>query len=279
MKTDLHIHTVQSDGGCTPEQIFSFARSAEISCVAITDHDRIPPFEQYRTLSRQYGVHVLPGTEVSAYDYRRGRRVHILAYGKPEGTPALAEICRCVSKRRQAAAEEMVRLVMQRYPITMEDVRYAARESNSIFKQHIMQTLMQAGYATELYGPLWQELFHHTHGSCLRNFVQLDVWEVLETLHGAGYLCVMAHPFTYNGIEILQELTAAGQLDGIEVWQSKTTAEQERFLQDFAQEHGLIPTGGSDFHGMFSSRVSPMGAGQTPDASLQRIEEQIGNWD
>ena len=105
----------------------------------------------------------------------------------------------------------------------------------------------------------------------VRECIQPDVWETLERLREAGGICVMAHPFTYRSIDILKELTNAGLLDGIEVWQSKTTPEQEAFLEEFAGYHHLIKTGGSDFHGMFASKIAPIGKGSTPEESLEAL--------
>ena len=134
-----------------------------------------------------------------------------------------------------------------------------------------MLTLMRAGYATEMYGSLWKELFDVKSGSCVRACVSPEVFEVVKLVQKAGGIAVMAHPFTYNSIDVLHELIGQNLLDGIEVWQSKTTPEQERFLEELADAHGLIKTGGSDFHGSNASKVSPVGKGRTPQESLLRL--------
>lgn len=81
----------------------------------------------------------------------------------------------------------------------------------------------------------------------------------------------MAHPYTYRSLDLLHELLEQRLLDGIEVWQSKTTPEQENFLLQIAEEHRVIPTGGSDFHGAFGSKISPIGKGRTPERSIEAL--------
>lgn len=270
MKGDLHTHTIHSDGACTPEQLFRLAHQAKLSALAVTDHDYLPPREEYQPLAEKYGITLIHGTELSTFDEKRGRRVHILCYF-PENEAVVRQYCQMVCENRKQAGTEMARLVMERYPISMEDVLEATHGSEAIFKQHILFALMQAGYTSEMYGSLWLELFDNQTGSCLRNCKQPDVWEVVPAIRQAGAVVVMAHPYTYNGLDVLGELTEAGLLDGVEVWQSKTSPEQEEHLLAFANAHGLIPTGGSDFHGSYASRPAPLGCSPTPEESIRRL--------
>jgi len=271
----LHTHTHFSDGTNPPERLFAFAKRLGLSCIAITDHDYLPDPRRDEALSGEWGVRALWGTEISAFDCKRGRRVHILCY-LPDDPAPVREICEEITRGRMAAGEEMVRLTAEKFPIRLEDVLRIARPSGSIFKQHIMLALMEMGYSPALYGPLWKELFDAKTGSCVRTCRQPDVWEVLPVLRAAGGVCVLAHPFTYDSIDVMGELMEAHLLDGIEVWSSKSNGEQEAFLLERTEKAGLIPTGGSDFHGAAGARVSPMGSGCTPEASIRAILERKG---
>lgn len=274
MKGDLHTHSWLSDGSNSPERLYELAARAGLSHLAVTDHDRLEEPDRDREAARKWGIVPVYGTEVSAYDFQRKRRVHILCYAPKDPEPVRA-ICDQTSRDRLKVGREMTRLVGEKYRITLPDVEQASAHSNSIFKQHIMKALMEAGYSTQMFGPLWTELFDTRTGSCVRPCPQPDIWEVLPVLRSSGGVCVLAHPYTYNSIDLMRELTDRGLLDGIEAWSSKSTPEQEAFLYAYAQENHLIPTGGSDFHGSTSSRVSPIGSAYTPEDSLEALFRAI----
>lgn len=270
MSGDLHMHTILSDGSNPVERLFQLAEQAGVKCISITDHDHLDSFERDQALGKHFGILAIHGAELSTYDYQRNRRVHILCY-LPDDVESVREICAQTAKNRTEAGIAMTRLVAEKYPITLENVLEIARGSDSIFKQHIMLTLMNAGFATEMFGALWKELFDNRTGSCIKTCKSPDVWEVLPKLRRAGGICVLAHPYTYNSIDLLEELIEANLLDGIEVWSSKSNAVQEAYLLDKAHEHRLIPTGGSDFHGATASRVSPIGCAYTPQESIEAL--------
>lgn len=267
---DLHTHTIHSDGSCAVERNFQLAKQSGLNYLAITDHDYIEDFDRDSKLAEKYGIQAIHGVELSTYDYKVNRRVHILCY-MPLTLEPIRKICEETTSRRAVAGLEMARLVAERYPITVEDIQAAAGPSGSIFKQHIMLALMQAGFATEMYGLLWKELFDFKSGSCVRTCVQPDIWSVLPIIRETGGICVMAHPFTYDSIDLLKELLEKRLLDGVEVWSSKSNDEQERYLLDLTRQYTLIPTGGSDFHGSNASKVSPIGCATTPESSIEAL--------
>ena len=79
--------------------------------------------------------------------------------------------------------------------------------------------------------------------------------EAIGVIHGAGGIAVLAHPPLSVGIDKPGGLDALagelkqGGLDGLEVWHPGHSPRQRRRLAAIARAHGLLPTGGSDFHG------------------------------
>ncbi len=69
-KADLHIHSTYSfDGSASVEAILEqAARSAQLDVIAITDHDNIFGAQKALKLAPLYGIHVIPGCEVSTAD-------------------------------------------------------------------------------------------------------------------------------------------------------------------------------------------------------------------
>lgn len=263
MPADLHCHTKISDGSIALDDLILLAKRRKLSAIAVTDHDTVAGVTRAKILGERYGIKIIPGMELSCYDYKRDRRVHILAYlfTAPD---RLEGLCKRTCDARKAAAVKMISNVMRYYPISAEMVAKTASGSTNIFKQHIMHALMNAGYSNTVFGELYTELFDPKNGSCIVEPKFPDVFEALELLQSAGAITVLAHPSVYKSMELLPELIEAG-LDGVEIWHPRNTEEDKEELLKIAKEHNLLTTGGSDFHGMYSSRIVPLGTCTTPD--------------
>src|ERR1700722_15265915 len=77
-RTDLHIHTVHSDGLYTPAQVVDLARRACLRAVAITDPDPLAGVGEAQRAAAGIDLEVISGVEISS-SYR-GREIHLLGY-------------------------------------------------------------------------------------------------------------------------------------------------------------------------------------------------------
>ena len=80
MRVDLHIHTTISDSSLSTKDTLLLAKERGLTHVAITNHDTVVGLQEAIELGRQIGVHVIPGIEISAYDFKRQKKTHILGY-------------------------------------------------------------------------------------------------------------------------------------------------------------------------------------------------------
>jgi predicted metal-dependent phosphoesterase TrpH len=71
---------------------------------------------------------------------------------------------------------------------------------------------------------------------------------VIASVKAAGGAVVIAHPGNLYDQKELEMLVAAG-VDGIEVIHPSHNYETQKRMEDFAEEHNLLISGGSDFHG------------------------------
>ncbi len=269
MAIDLHCHTKISDGSIGTEELLATAKRRGITALAITDHDAIAGATRAVIIGKRLGIDVIHGVEFSAYDEARGRKVHILGY-LCDFPDRLEGLCRQTSTARRTAATEMARKVLRYYPIIPEAIARCASGSSAVFKQHIMHALMDAGYANGIYGDVYEKLFNDKTGCAFVNLAYPSVKEVIELIHSAGGLTVLAHPYAYDSIELMQELVDNDLLDGIEVYRPDHTEEQVTALAAFADKHKLLSTGGSDFHGMYAKHARPLGC-QAPDDTAQKM--------
>jgi predicted metal-dependent phosphoesterase TrpH len=100
----------------------------------------------------------------------------------------------------------------------------------------------------------------------------LDADEVIGVVHGAGGVAILAHPASSRvGEEQIRELAALG-LDGFEIQHPKHNPSARRKLAALIDTLGLLPSGGSDFHGPGSGRTK-LGAHAVPLRTMEALRE------
>ncbi len=271
MRADLHCHSRYSDSSVPVEDVILMAKCHHVDAVAVTDHDTMAGQEEAQRWGARYGVEVIPGLELSGYDYKRKEKSHILCY-LPKRPEALQEICQTVWDNREAATHQMIHRVMEQYPITEEMVERRARGSVSIYKQHIMHTLIDAGYARQFFGEVNQKLFSSRNGLAYVEIVYPDVYQVLEAVKAARGVAVVAHPGESKRKGLLEELAAQGLIDGVELYCPKNDEAEVARVAAIAERYGLLTTAGTDFHGMYSSRSQHVGTFTAPGEWLDRLK-------
>ncbi len=269
MAGDLHCHTKISDGSVGIEELLALAKRRGLSTISVTDHDTTAGATRAVIIGKRMQLNVIHGVEMSTMDTQRGKKVHLLGY-LCDVPDRLEGLCRRTSENRKKAAMDMVRKVMRYYPITPDLIVKCATGSTNIYKQHIMHALMDAGYADSIYGDLYDKLFSPDQGSARVEVEYPDTREVLELIHSAGGIAVLAHPPMYHSEEILEELTSLG-LNGVEVWHPSHTEEEVRALSEYAAQNHLLMTGGTDFHGMYSPVPRSLGSTTVGDDCIQAL--------
>ena len=250
------------------EEVLTIAKRRGLKTLAITDHDNTAGATRAVVIGKRLGLNVIHGVEFSTYDEQRNNKAHLLCY-MCDAPDRLEGMCRRICESRRTAGMEMIRKVMRYYPITPELVLSRASGSTSIYRQHIMHALIDAGYADSFYGEIYEKLFGEG-GSVPINIQYPDVRDVLKAVHEAGGIAVLAHPFAYKNEALLEELIELG-LDGVEAFHPSQTPEQTEQLLSLANDRGLVVTGGSDFHGMYAKTVRPMGSTSVPDEYVDAL--------
>lgn len=269
MIADLHCHSRLSDGSLGIDDLLFFAKRAGLGFLALTDHDTMAGVTRAQVLGKRFGLEVLAGVEISAQDPDTGAQVHMLCY-MPEKPSRLEGLLRQTLENRTAAGRQMVQRVMRFYPITQEQVAKYHTSSGALYRVHIMQALMDLGYDKEPFGALFEELFGEK-GSCGVPFSYPSVDEVLEAIQQAAGIAVFAHPTLYGGLPVCERLAAEGRIGGIECWHPRLSGQESEKLAALCKLHGLVPTGGSDFHGAFRSTPLPLASALTPPESINAL--------
>ncbi|MDO4443165.1 MAG: PHP domain-containing protein [Slackia sp.] len=249
---DLHVHSTVSDGSEPIASIASEAARRGLSHVALTNHDTTRGLAEAVAAGERAGVGVVGGVEISAYDFARARKVHIIGLGLREGSPAVEGLCSDTILRRNANSRwQLDRLLDAGYDVDLARVERFAHASTALYKQHIMAGLTDEPYASAAYAALYRGLFKGA-GICARDIAYVDARDAVAAIVEDGGRAVLAHPGQLDSWDFIPELVSCG-LAGIEVFHPDHADADCRRASEAASSHGLFRTGGSDFHGAFGS--------------------------
>lgn len=243
-KADLHMHSTVSDGSFTIPELIARAKEKGLDAIAITDHDTL---SQARQIPETEGIRVIPGIEISAYDYDHGFRVHMLGYciQKPDVTERAVHPT--LEARHANSLRQIAMLNEHGYDIAVETLRKA--DGKYIYKQHIMDDLVRRGKAPDMFGEFYQRVFKNG-GICDFDIHYISPLEALRAIKDAGGLAVLAHSGQQQNFCLIPELAAHG-LDGLELNHHANTEKDKAIIRQYAEKYDLFLTGGSDFHGKF----------------------------
>ena len=267
-KVDLHIHSTASDGRHSPQEIVRKAAGLGLEVIALADHDSVdgiaPALEEARKLNR---LQFIPAVEVST-DVPTGE-VHILGYFIDYTSEELAAALERFRYSREGRAQGMVaKLAELGVQISWERVREIAGDG-AIGRPHIAQAMLEKGHIGSI-----KEAFDRYIARDGPAYVERDKMTPEEAvrliLRNRG-LPVMAHPSTAPEPEaMIVELKAAGMV-GIEAYYNNYMNEEIGNLIALAKDHGLIITGGSDYHGLDESNETLMGGVEVPMEAVNRL--------
>ena len=242
---DLHTHTHCSDGHRSPTSLVQAAAERGLHVLSVTDHDTVAGLSEAQQAAESCGVTLVPGVEMSVTV--DGDEIHLLGYGFDPTHPALLDQLSALEAARADRMQAMLeRLRDQGISIAEEAVQAEARNAESLGRPHLAAALVEGGHVETQ-----QEAFDRYLGRDGPAFVAkppVPAGGVIEMLHDAGGLAVLAHPGHWTPSARLRALAERG-LDGIETVHPSHDASLERYYERWAQAKDLICTGGSDYHG------------------------------
>jgi predicted metal-dependent phosphoesterase TrpH len=262
MVSDLHLHSIASDGELDPVALLSHAAKWGVSTLSIADHDTLAAYRWGNGAvfeeAERLGLELVVGIELDVL--LEGREVHLLGYGVGAQTPTLAAHLSSVREARHERARRELTIVHERFGVgALGEAEVFAPGRDIPMRPHFIRALLAAGrFASYREGQDW----FHENGA--RGAVpKPEIGRAVSLVHEAGGWAVLAHPGYYwkQGLPILERLEELrrGGLDGVEVEYPYASSspelfaddETERFLTDLrarADALGLRQTRGSDCH-------------------------------
>lgn len=267
MSADLHCHTKLSDSSMGIDDLIVLAQKRGISTIAITDRDCQAGTVRGKIIGERRGVTVIPGVEISATDTETGKNVEILCY-LSDSPDRLEGLCHRNTLTRKKASQLMTLKIAKKYPITPELVLKCATGATAVFEHHIMHALLECGLTDKIYGDLYYELFSpESPENVLVKVSYPSPKEVIDAIHEAGGIAVLAHP---DSLELFEKLIPEG-IDGVEAWNPEIDEELEKKLCAAAKANALLTVGGTEFRGMYSKKPITVGEYSTPDLQVKAL--------
>lgn len=251
---DLHTHSTASDGSMRPAELVRYAREAGLAAIALTDHDSMGGVEEAIEEGKKTGVEVVAGVEIGV-EFKP--EMHMLGYFFGDSYENIREVLEELRQNREKRNPQIVeKLNEMGFAITMEEVREAAG-GNVIGRPHIAKVLVDKGYAASV-----SEVFDKYLSAGRPAYFKKDrltPGQGMQEILKAGGVPVLAHPLYLERDwdqldELLAQLKQEG-LKGLEVYYTDHSEEDIIQYRRLAEKHGLVMTGGSDFHGSFKPDI------------------------
>lgn len=261
-RIDLHTHSLASDGTDAPAELARKAAAAGLAAFALTDHDTVAGLDEAGAEAETLGLEFIPGIEIAVRsDFGE---LHLLGLWVNPAAPGfaatLAELRRARDKRNRAILDKLAHLGL---PLSMAEVLTLAR-GEAVGRPHIAAALRGQGYVRSRREAF--ERYLARDGKAYVPRLMLDPNQGLELLAAAGATTVLAHPclapaMTRRRLDQLLALLCPHGLQALEVWHCSHDPNQTRFCLELASKYGLLPTGGSDYHGQNKEGVA-LGTGR-----------------
>jgi predicted metal-dependent phosphoesterase TrpH len=261
LNIDLHIHSTASDGTLTPHEILSLACRLKLGAIAITDHDTLAGSRELLAEEIHSDLHVLSGVEISAAAppmYPRRGSFHLLGYGIDLDHAELNRTLERLQGARQDRNPKIIRRLNDLgFALTLEEAVVLAGGREGLGRPHLARLMKQKGYVASI-----EEAFDHYLGHGKPAYVdkfRVECADALRLIRDAGGIPVLAHPgVTLEADTDLDHLLAglvAMGLGGVEVYYPMHSDAQTRRFAAATTRHGLLMTGGSDFHGSLKPEI------------------------
>jgi predicted metal-dependent phosphoesterase TrpH len=270
---DLHTHSSVSDGSDSPAELVRKAAALGLEAVALTDHDSLDGLDQAEEAADRLSIRFIRGCEIAVHDPRHGE-LHLLGLWMPAPSAALREALQRIREHRAQRNQSILhRLQALGMALSLNDVLAGSRGTVP-GRPHIAAALLKKGYVRSI-----AEAFRLYLGEGKAAFIPrtlLGLESGIRLLAAEGASVALAHPFLNSAMTpdilgtLLPECQAYG-LAALEVYHSAHSNSQIRAGLLLAEANGLLPTGGSDYHGAVKPGVL-LGRPRVPAVFLDRLE-------
>ena len=265
---DLHMHTNNSDGSDTTEELIKKAEKLKLKYISITDHDNLHAHEEIeeQQLDRFFSGKIITGIEIKCIYKKRTIEVLGYKYDLEKMSKWVKDFYKDKSKetlqkkyfdKTYDACEKLGLKLTPKDKIDWNPKTDWA--SFTIYTDLKKYKENQGIYAEDFLNDF--TTFNKKYCGDINSILYIDKSEDYPSLETAvkaikdcGGLTFMAHAFIYKAIkdkkEFINDVITNYNIDGLECYHSEFTDDQIEYLLNLTAQKGLLRSGGSDYHGI-----------------------------
>lgn len=280
MAVDLHTHSSASDGSDTPTELAGKAIDIGLSALALTDHDTLEGIDEARHAIDGHDLELIPGTELSL-DYDDGG-MHLVVLWLEPGPGPLQDRLVGLQEGRQTRNGRIVEILNAHgMDVSVEEIAEESG-SGSVGRPHIAAVMVAKGYVPDIRTAFDEWLGNR--GPAYVSRPRLNPEEGIALARQSGGVPILSHPHTLgihradDMARMLDRLKEAG-LVGLEAIYATYRRHEREGYANLARRFGLIPSGGSDYHGTYKAGLE-LGTGYgdlfVSESVLEELREHAG---
>lgn len=289
---DLHMHTKNSDGSDTTEELIKKAEDMKLKYISITDHDNLHAHEEIREehLEKLFSGKIITGIEIKCI-YKK-RTIEVLGYKYD-----LNKMSEWVKNFYKDKSKEVLqRKYFDKTYDACKQLGFKLTEKDkidwnpktdwasfTIYSDLKKYKENEGVYADDILNDF--TTFNKKYCGDMNSILYIDKSEdypsletAIKAIKDAGGLVFVAHVFIYKAIKdkqaFINDLIENYDIDGFECYHSEFTDDQIQYLLNLTKEKGLLRSGGSDYHGINKKGIN-MAIGK---GNLKIDESLVEDW-
>ena len=267
---DLHSHTTASDGTLAPRDLVALAARHGVRVLAVTDHDSTEGLAEAQAAAATHrDLTIVPGIEINC-DVE-GAEIHVLGYFLEVEAGWFQEFLREQRAERAARVHRILAKLAELGMFIEASEVFDLVKEGSAGRPHVAQAMVHRGYVRTVREAF--DRYLRTGGPASVPRRKLTPEDAVAVIRRARGVPVLAHPGLANRDAMVGALVDAG-LQGIESYYPEHSAGQTESYLALCRHHGLIATGGSDFHGPGVSTVAHPGSQPVPLTAWEALRER-----
>ena len=265
MSIDLHIHSKNSDGTDTIDEIVSKSKDQQLQAISITDHEYLSEVKDNE------GIEIISGVEMSVswndLDLQNPYSgIHLLIYFLETNTPLDQMLFKIREEKKNRNYEILDKL--KNIGIEIEKDELENLETKVPGRPHIANLMKSKGHVSTLNEAFQKYLGNGKVGDS--RIHQNQITDVIQVAKESKSLIFLAHPHTLvsnknysfsknwhneSFFKILEKLKGLG-IDGVETYYSSYSKSTSNSLEEITNTLNLLRSGGSDYHGMNKPNIN-----------------------